>query len=70
MRDCVIADIRAMFSFPEAYEVNIDSTNGPMVERPATYRPHFVEFYCVEHDCTFKQWKAVLLHLGEVDQLE
>lgn len=72
MNDCSLQDIRAIFDYPEAYCVDKDGVQDGLVLSgpPATYLPVFREFYCVEHDCTFRQWKAVLRHLGEVEQLE
>ena len=62
---CNLKNIVAIDIYHEAYELNIDGTrkdlilNGP----PKPYIPYFKEFYCFEHDKTFKTWKRVLNHL-------
>lgn len=73
---CNLDNIRAIFHFPEAYEVDTHGNNTNMVERPAYYAvpwnaisPFFTEYYCTVHGCTFKHWKAVATHikLGKVN---
>ncbi len=64
---CALENILAMYMFPEAYEVAIDGIRTLMVDRPPAYAPFFQEYYCIVHDCTFKQWSAVLAHIDTED---
>lgn len=62
---CDLSAIRAIFSFPEAYTVHEDGTKNDLEILPLdAYPASFVEFYCITHDCSFKQWKAVQQHIG------
>lgn len=65
--DCQIQNIRLITVHHEAYTVNPDGTKNELVLTgpPYGYDVSPLEFCCVEHNCSFKQWRAVLSHIGE-----
>lgn len=72
---CTLANIRAIFHFPEAYSVDKSGEHTRMVERPAAYgvpwnniAAYFTEYYCTVHDCTFKTWRSAYKHLQQEDK--
>lgn len=66
LMNCNIQSIRAIYYYPEAYYVDLAGikTELLLTGAPQSYLPEFKEFCCIEHDCNFKQWRAVLAHLG------
>lgn len=68
MSDCSLDQIRMIYNYFEAYAVNVDGTKGELILTGAprrAYPSRFLEYYCVPHNCSFKQWRDVLTHLGE-----
>lgn len=65
---CKIANIRSVWGYPEAYAVDTDGSRIELIlaGAPKTFHPQFWEFYCIKHDCSFHQWKAVARHLKEI----
>ncbi len=66
MPDCALDNIRLIDTYHEAYTVNPDGTKDEVVLSgpPRVYPANFLEYFCLTHECSFKQWKGVLRHLG------
>lgn len=67
MPNCSLDNIRLINTYHEAYMVNLDGTMGDLILSGPPKKPYpakFLEYYCAAHDCSFKQWKGVLGHLG------
>lgn len=71
MERCDLQSILAIYTYAEAYTIRPDGTNQQVMLAgpPPAYRTTFLEWYCMEHDCSFKNFKAVLSHVGETEML-
>lgn len=58
---CELDNITAVFSLPVRHEVNL---RGESLGELTSDKKVFDHYECRTHNCTFRQWPAVLSHLG------